>query len=70
MTGIAFDLEMLPTLNPYYTKIESGATNVTEDHAFDNLHYSKANFQLPVTTFKVESARPCLNPDLISGDKF
>ena len=45
----------------WYEKIQS---DFETDHAFDNLYYTKDNFQLPIGSFKVESSQPCLDPNL------
>ena len=43
-----------------YLKIQS---DFETDHAFDNLYYTKDNFQLPVTSIKVALGQPCLDPN-------
>ena len=67
ITGIAFDLDTVPeNLRDTYIK----ATNEDDSQqvdglALDNLYYTKANFQLPITSLKLQSHKPCLDPNLI-----
>ena len=36
-------------------------------YPLDKIYYTKASFQLPITSFKILSSTPCINPDQIQA---
>ena len=61
ITKITLDLDREPEEISNSYKLIDSDFNTTFD--FDNLYYTKANFQPPITSLKVTYGLPCLDPD-------
>ena len=59
ITGITFDLTQVPAdIAGSYREISIGVPN----SPITSIYYTKANFQLPITSTKISFEQPCINP--------
>ena len=65
ITGITFDLTKVPAelIGSYVQADIIKDTDPENPLPFDKVYYTKANFQLPVTTFQISQEQPCISPD-------
>ena len=64
ITGIAFNKDEITqkSLIDSYERLAQNSSKET-DHPFDEIYFTKSNFQNPITSFKISANLPCLNPD-------
>ena len=61
ITKITLDLDSEPEeIRDSYELIDSDFNTI---FVFDNLYFTKANFQTPITSLEVTYGLPCLDPD-------